>query len=497
MKLGARFRRMFRPSFFSRVSALFGAALFAFWPEAARATYLDDIGYTALVAELQAASIAVPDGTGVTVTQTEASTGTSTSGGVTYYAYLANSALFSGVTITNASAAAYPAAISSHANAVGGYLYGDASMASGITSVTAYAVIDAASDWLGSGFLDVSSGISHTAPKVESNDVLNASWVGSLGSDANDKIVLNRLDYSIQHDDYVAVVGTNNGPTPRELLDGAYNVISVGLTNGGHAEGTSTVNPSVSFPHLVVPLGVTSYATPVVSSAAALLIQTARGSSTTSANGTKSEAIKAILLAGTTKSEFSSWTRSDTSPLDATYGAGELNVQNSDDILTAGEQTAGGTVAATGWDFNSISRNATVSYSFDLSAASDVSIALTWNAIYSGSNYNSLSLALANLDLTLYSVGGGGVLSLVQQSISSGNIEDIWATDLNVGSYVIKVTYGSNYSGSLSSAEYALAWQSSLTAVPESSWFAFATLGALGVIVVCRRRRALRPAAAR
>jgi len=468
-------------------------------PTSLRADYLDDIGYTALVAELQAAGKAVPDGSGVSVTQTEASTGTSTSGGVTYDAYLPDSSLFTGVTITNASASAYPATFSGHANVVGQYLYGDASMARGISSVTAYL----ADDWIESGFLNATSGISHTAPKVESNDVFNASWVGSTGSAANDKIVLNRLDYAIQRDDFVAVVATNNGSTPENLPASAYNVISVGLTNGNHASGTSTVNTSVTFPQLVVPMGVTSYATPVVSSAAALLIQTARASATTSTNGSKSEAIKAILLAGATKDEFASWSRTDTAPLDATFGAGELNVQNSYHILTAGEQTANSTVAATGWDFGSISRTATTTYSFDLASSGDVSIVLTWNAIYTGGNYNSLTLGLANLDLYLYAVDAGGGQTLVQQSVSTGNIEEIWATNLNAGDYIMKVTYGSNSFGSLSSIEYALAWQTTaldVTAVPESSWTAGGIAVALVIVISARRRRlvqAVRPAAAR
>jgi len=457
------------------------------WPTSLRADYLDDIGYTGLVAELQAAGKTTPDGSGVSVTQTEASTGTSTSGGVTYYSYLPDSSLFTGVTITNASASAYPATFSGHANTVGQYLFGDTSMARGISSVTAYL----ADDWIGSGFLNSTSGISHVAPKVENNDVLNASWVGSTGSTANDKIVLNRLDYAIQRDDFVAVVATNNGSTPQNLPAGAYNAISVGLTNGGHASGTSTVNPSVTFPHLVVPEGATSWATPVVSSAAALLIQTARASTTTSTNGSKSEAIKAILLAGATKDEFASWSRTDTAPLDATYGAGELNVQNSYDIMTAGEQTANSAVAATGWDFGSISRTATTTYSFDLSASGNVSIVLTWNAIYTGSNYNSLSLGLANLDLYLYAVDAGGGQTLVQQSVSTGNIEDIWATNLSAGDYIMKVTYGSNSSGSLSSIEYALAWQTTslaVTPVPESAWTAGGIVAVLVVVVSVRRR---------
>lgn len=472
-----------------RTAGLLAAAFLL--PGELRADYLDDVGYRALVAELQAAGKPVPNGAGVTVSHVEASVGTDTSVTPNTYAYLADSSLYTGVTITNASAVHYAAVISGHANIVGNNLFGDGSMGSGITNVTAYL----ADDWVGTGQLNfTSTAFSVTAPNFETNDVANFSWVGQFAAASNDKIVLNRLDYQILRDDYVAVVAVNNGSVAQNLLASAYNVISVGLTSGNHAAGTSaTVNSVVTYPQLVVPEGATSYATPVVSSAAALLIQTARSSSTTSTNGANSEVIKAVLLAGATKSEFSNWSRSDTAPLDATFGAGELNVQNSYRILAAGEQTANGIVAATGWDFGTIALNATVTYTFDLAVEGDVSVALTWNAIYSGGNYNALSLSLANLNLYLYAIGEGGALTLVQQSLSSGNIEALWATDLAAGNYALKVTYADNASGFASSADYALAWRttySDLTAVPEPAWTAVILAAGLGIVIVRRRRTA-------
>jgi hypothetical protein len=454
----------------------------------ARSDYLDDIGYRALAAELQSAGQTVPNGMGVTVSQVEASVGNTTNGTTTTYAYLPDSSLFPGVTITNQSGASYPAGVSWHANLVGGFLYGSDSMTPGITSVTAYL----ADDWIGRGLLKASAySFSAQAPGTVTADVVNNSWVGTTagsGSAGYDGTILSRLDYAIQRDDFVAVVGTNNGTQPQELVASAYNVISVGLSNGGHAAGTSTINTQVTFPHLVVPTDATSYATPIVSSAAALLIQTARGSSSTSANGDRSETIKAILMAGATKSQFANWSRTDTRPLDATYGAGQLNVLNSYHIMTAGEQTPNSVVAATGWDFNTLARNGAATYTFDLASDSDVSVALTWNAIYTTSdgNYNSLALNLANLDLSLYSVGDGGALTLVQQSISTDNVEYLWLSGLAAGKYQIKVTYGSNLTGTLTGVDYALAWQS-LTSVPEPAWSGAGFIGMLVCAVFIRR----------
>ncbi len=445
-----------------------------------RASYLDDIGYTALVQQLADSGNTLPDGSGVTVTQVEA---TVTSG---IYAYMPTTSLFSDVTITNASSASYTPSTSWHANMVGNLIYGNSSMGSGISDVTIYYV----SDW----YLNSLNYGYNTAPDTETSDVQNHSWVGSTGNTSADRNILNRLDYSIQADDYVAVVGINNNEdgtaSAANLLASAYNVISVGVTDGTHSAGTgSAVSSTVQFPHLVVPTTTTSEATAVVSSAASLLIQTGRGMS--SANAVKSETIKALLLAGATKSEFTSWTRSDTSPLDSTYGAGELDIQNSYNLLTSGEQTpntsTSTSLSSSGWDFNTITSRGTVSYYFDITSPGDISIALTWNALYSG-NFTNLSLTLANLNLYLYEVSASGSLSLVQQSTSSENVEYIWATGLSSGSYVIQVKSSTN-----GSYDYAVAWQSTLdaTAVPEPASLLLLALGGLILLVRLRRHTSL------
>lgn len=430
-------------------------------PESVRGDYLYDIGYASLLTELTANGTAMPDGTGVVVTQVEASVST----GV--YQYLPTASSYTGVTITNKSSS-YSGSVSWHADMVAQKIYGNAAMGSGVSQVNLYYV----NDWLGTGFLNYGTSL---APKTETAGVVNHSWVGTTNN-SYDKNLLNRLDYSIETDDYVSVAGTNNNDsgnsTSGDLLAGAYNVVSVGVSDGTHVSGNSTVNSGVHYPHLVVPVSTTSEATAVVSSAATLLIQT--GNTMGSVNAVKSETIKTILMAGATKTEFPSWSRSDTSPLDTTYGAGELNIQDSYNILSAGEQNASSNssslVAATGWDYDTIALNATTLYYFDLSGTGDVSIALNWNALYTGPNYNNLSLSLANLNLYLYSVNSDGSLaSLVQQSIAStGNMEYIWAVDLTAGSYVIEVGYAGNTSGSKTSYSYALAWQTSgIAAVPE------------------------------
>jgi len=368
-------------------SVFFAIPLLLVAATTASAGYLDDIGYTALVSQLQEAGTALPDGTGVAVTQVEASTST------TSFVYLPTGSSYTGLTITDKSPS-YSGTTSWHANMVGEKIYGDSAMGSGISQVGVYYV----GDWLGTGFLNYGTS---SAPKTETAAVVNHSWV-STTNNSYDKNILNRLDYSIETDDYVAVVGTNNDDsgtaTSGDLLAGAYNVISVGVTDASHVAGSSTVNSGVGYPHLVVPTGTTSEATAVVSSAASLLIQSANTMG--SSNGAKSETIKAVLLAGASREDLPSWSATSTSPLDATYGAGELDIQNSYNILLAGEQSSGSSlVASTGWDYNTIALGATTTYYFNLSGTGDVSIALNWNAIYSGNNANNLALALANLNL--------------------------------------------------------------------------------------------------
>lgn len=474
--------------YFAALSVLLA---FAWVPLAdnALAGYLDDIGYTALVEHLQSSGTTVPTGAGVSVTQVEATAGTTSISGTTFYQYLPTAGAYSGVTFTLSSTTAYPGTTSWHADMVGQLIYGNASMGSGINQVAVYN----ANDWIGAGFLNYGF---TAAPKTETHDVVNNSWVGTTGNATNDANILRRFDYSIQQDDYVAVVGIQNsggGATPN-LLSGAYNVISAGVTDGTHMAGTSSLNTGVTYPHLVVPVGTTSEATAVISSAAALLIETARATPALATNGAKSETVKAILLAGATKEEIPSWSHTSTQPLDTTYGAGELNIQLSDTILTAGEQIASASpaalVATTGWDYNTLSLNQTVSYYFDLSGTGDISIALTWNVVYATgtppNNYNTLTGSPANLNLSLYEVQENGSLgALVATSAATGgNIEYVWATDLDAGSYVIQVNYtGTN----IGAQDYAAAWHTSLV-VPEPAAVLTVLTGIFALAARGRRR---------
>ena len=118
------------------------------------------------------------------------------------------------------------------------------------------------------------------------------------------------------------------------------------------------------------PAGVTSFSTPQVAGAAAVLMQAGLrgdgGSDTNSAADIRT--VKALLLNGAVKP--ADWTNNPPSPLDTRYGAGVLNVFNSYEQLAGGKHGyivstsvstgsphpptgATGTISAlSGWDFN-------------------------------------------------------------------------------------------------------------------------------------------------
>lgn len=445
-------------------------------PWMARADYLDDVGYNALLVLMGGST---PDGTGVSVTQVEADL----DGSGSPYLYLPDTAnsQFTGITFTDVSALS-GAGVSGHATTVGQYFYGNNAMASGISSVANYE----ANNWLQSGYLRYNS--SSLAPLTESRDIQNHSWIGSTGNATIDTSLLNRLDYAIERDDFVSVVGTPNSGGSATLLSNSYNTLNVGLTNGTHGAGTSTVNGAGRLTvHLVAPDSATSFATAKVSSAAALLIDQGRDSA--NANADNSEVVKAVMLAGATKDEFPTWDRTSTRPLDETYGAGELNVLNNFLIMAGGEQESGsGNVAATGWDFDAITSAATQTYYLELAGDSMLSIALNWNQHLEPTDqpsidYNTMITSLANLDLQLWEVDEvGTLLSLVDQSVSTlENIEHIWQQSLNGGRYAIVLS-----SDTATSWDYALAWQT--TAIPEPGTMALLLLGGAGLFLLRRLR---------
>lgn len=434
---------------------------------------LADVGFTDLQARL---GLATPTGAGVSVSQIEAFEGSN---------YRPDASQFPGHNFTYASGGS--TAASGHATTVGAYFYGSGSLAPGIGTGTARITSYSADGWINDSLL---AGTASQLPAVETNDIQNSSWVGSTNTTTTDIETVRRLDYAIQRDDFVSVVGLNNGSgsTVPPLLAGAYNGITVGLSNGNHSSGTSPIEGARTRPDLVVPTYATSFATPVVASAAALLMETSRTGAGL-ANGQRSFVVKSLLMAGATRDETEftrPWAHTSTQPLDATYGAGELNIDNAHQILTAGEfaASASADVGSTGWDLGATQAAGNL-YFFDVGGDARVSAALVWNRLITATDVQSgpgisydFSSTLQNLDLRLYSATGFSLGVELDSSVSTIDNVELITTQLAAGRYAWQVV--SDTAGT----EYGLSWQA--IAVPEPS---AAGLVAGCLILAFRRRR--------
>lgn len=435
---------------------------------------MDDVGFTSLQARLGAA---IPTGAGVSVSQVEAfELGT---------IYRPDTTVFAGHHFIFPNAGSTTA--SGHATTVGQHFYGSSSLAPSIGTGTSVITAYDANEWI-VGFLRAGGG--SQLPQVETNDISNSSWVGNTNDAATDVEVVRRMDFAIQRDDYVAVFGLNNGggTTVPPLMAGSYNGITVGLSDGNHSSGGTLIEGARTRPDIVVPISTTSMATATVSSASALLIETSRSNAGLS-NAEHSELVKSLLMAGATRNEVDfprAWTHTETQPLDATFGAGELNIDNAHRILTAGEMDASATSvqSSTGWDFaTSTSTNSL--YYFDVTGDAQLGAALVWNRIITatisggGSPFDS---SLGDLNLRLYSVVGLNLDAEIASSASTVDNVELITARLAAGRYAIEVS--SNTTG----IDYGLSWQTlSVTSVPEPDLAALALVSSL--VVGHRRRR--------
>ena len=404
--------------------------------------YKDDIGWTKLAAELGGS---LPNGVGTTVSQVEAPESAGNFGPNT------GSAEFVGKTFVNRSG---PAGNSGHATTVGGYYYGlTTSVAPAVSTIDVYD----ANNWLGSGFLRFGSVAN---PLSESRSIQNHSWVGSADSGGpSDVQILRRFDFAINASNFLGVVGLNNNNANNvpALLGSCYNGISVGLSNGAHSYGSNTADGAGrTKPEIVAPESFTSFSTPMVSATAAMLRQNAP------TNGRRVVAMKAVLLAGATKTQFPGWSRTTTRPIDSIFGAGQLNAYRSHFIMSSGEQNASDSVSVgvRGWDLNNTSPTPQ-RYFFDIPAGntvSDFSALVTWNRKITGTWPGATVSTLANVTLKLYAATGFTVGALVDSSESAvDNIEHIYRPALAPGRYVLEVT------SDLAGVEYGIAWYSQPT----------------------------------
>lgn len=415
-----------------------------------RGGYMDDIGYTRLASEL---GDALPTGTNVPVTQAESPIGVD-------YMPATNAAAFAGKVFSNVTATS--TGFSWHATAVGNYFYGvGGSVASGIPRIVNYQ----ADAWIGNDFLYVGW---TNEPALETNRVQNHSWInywmGATGA-------VRRLDYAIDRDRFTAVVTIHtvtSMPMP-EMMAACYNTITVGRTDGIHSRGTTTIDGAGrARPEIVAPLDACSYATPVVSASAALLIDKALRDDIVDA--ARPQAVKSMLLAGATKDQFTNWDRTATRPLDDIYGAGQVNLYNSYKIMEAGRQAASSTslVQCAGWDFRPIAGGTNALWFFEVPSnmvMTRLSAVLSWHRQVTDGptpGFDPQSF-LPSLDLFLYNATNFNPASVVDVSTSRiDNVEHVYQRYLPEGRYALEVRADDP-------VEFALAWWSQLALVPKTT----------------------------
>ncbi len=412
------------------------------------ADWKDETGYTRLVL---IAGAELPSAPSQGFTQVEAPVGGN------FEPDTAN-ALFTGKSFSHLSGAS---GISGHANSVATNFYGNpTSLVTGDCQIGLYN----ANGWLAAGFLNRGT---TTEPLTESHAVQNHSWTGSI-TETVDIEVNQRLDFAIDRDGFVSVVGVNNGnsTTLPALLGQSYHTISVGLVNGNHSAGFTTLDGTGRIkPDIVAPDSLTSFATPMVASGASLLYSKLAAAPYSLSGADKPRVIKALLLATATKDTVASWSNTATRPLDLRYGAGELNINHAYNALRAGRATASNStqLQSRGWAAESVAASSSNTYFFSIAAgapSTPFSAALTWHRVITdnrnGSPWGDLTSSLADLNLRLYQANGFTLGSEITTSLSTvDNVELVYQSALQPGDYVLVVE-----NASATSTPHALAWHS-------------------------------------
>jgi len=497
---------------FPRSAALIGLLAMP----AAQAGYLDDIGYVELQAALGAET---PTGAGIAVTQVEGSVVPVSDSAFPVYA--PDPALFPGKTLHFPLESNNPPGLpaprngpSGHATAVGQIFYGAGdSMAAGIGDVYAYEV----NHWL-----LTAQNTPAGAAAIPVSRIANHSWVGNGNTAAENSALLRLVDRQVAINETIQVVGMNNGAGYSPLLGSAYNVITVGRTDGSHDQGTDAVPGDAIYgegrtrPDLVAPQPTTSMATPVVAAAAALLVETAHRAPQLSQgsgvlpgigpvfNGERSETVKAALLAGADRvtantSTFANLTdyrgpgHQTSNGLDDRFGAGQINIFSSYAIVAGGEQdsaedgSTSGSITAAGFDYDgdfggAAGSNRSATYRFQAGAGLSLSTSLVWNLKVS--NDAALETTLYNLDLALFDVSADPSSPVAVSKSAEDNSENLWVRLFDGHTYELRVTTPETTDFSW---DYALAWHIGPTAtpvpVPAAIWFLASALASFGVLV--------------
>lgn len=328
---------------------------------------------------------------------------------------------------------------SAHANGVGQVLYGGTvGIAPGVQHVRNYEANYYVTNFVQRGV---------NTPDM----IVNNSWIASVSpsmEQAFDSYAANR--------NVLFVSGMANESSTPPAPASAYNGIGVGLSGAPSSIGPTSDGRAK--PDMVVPgYGHTSFATPAVAGAAALLMQAgARGDAGagTAPLATNSTLIKAMLQNGAAKA--AGWSNGVTRPLDARWGAGDLNLYHSWLHLRGGRSPviatttvlvdaphpptshAGNSLTRRGWDqatiTSTMSSDAIAHYYFNLPGSPGATFLGTATLVWKRA---SGAASARNLDLFLYHLATTNLVASSQSTID--NVEHLFATNLPPGRYNLQV----------------------------------------------------------
>lgn len=413
-------------------------ALIAVLPARAQSV-LDEIGVT----QLRRFDPTL-NGSGIVVAQPEAPL--TTGGGdweVNPAAVGQPSTLFT-YTSSSGSASGFPNSAgseSSHADEVGDNFYGDKhstpeGVAYGVSKVENFEA-----DYFYNNVISTLTGIDAK--------VINQSFIfGSEVSSADQAYDNYIADYNT-----IIVSGAGNSGAPDSPAT-SYNGIAVAAYGGASSIGPSSDGRSK--PDITAPASFTSFSTPLVSGAAAILCQAGnRGDGgTNTAAAVDARTIKALLLNSAVKP--SDWSHTATAPLDPRYGAGILNVFNAYNQLHAGQLSLSASISGSlsvdqtgavsksvGWNLATIKnshsllsgyQDQTDHYLFDLSASAGSEFTLTSTLTWWRDRNQT---AINNLDLYLFNESTGAVISLSDSAVD--NVQQLYINNLAPGEYDLAV----------------------------------------------------------
>jgi Subtilase family len=262
------------------------------------------------------------------------------------------------------------------------------------------------------------------------------------------------------YDNYVAryhtlfISGVGNSGSPSSPAT-AYNGLAVGALDGQSSLGPTSDGRAK--PDLTAPASQTSFSTPLVSGGVALMLEAAAqdvGGAGSAAAAGDDRTIKALLLNGAQKP--GNWTNGVSTPLDARYGAGVLNLFRSYRQLRGGKHafvsqasygqgnphpppvSATDIPARRGWDWAAITSSVTEErahhYYFQLTGSSNQWFTMTATLVW---ERQQNQVSVNNLDLFLYEADTGALRGASQSSVD--NVEHLYVTGLAPGRYVLQV----------------------------------------------------------